>query len=148
MRSIRDVMKGNLLVFTLGDVLRQLSMFITFPFFSLYVQALGGSIVDIGIVNSLRALSGLLIYPIAGYVSDRYSRIKVIVATVYFVSPIWLLYAFAWDWRALAVANFVQGLMTFYFPHNSITVSLRNSFLEDLEERRCDGCKPGYCQDS
>jgi MFS family permease len=115
-RSIRDVMKGNLLVFTLGDVMRQLSMFITFPFFSLYVQALGGSIVDIGIVNSLRALSGLLIYPIAGYVSDRYSRIKVIVATVYFVSPIWLLYAFAWNWRALAAANFIQGVMTFYFP--------------------------------
>ncbi len=35
MQSLKEVMRGNLLVFTIGDVLRQLSMFITFPFFSL-----------------------------------------------------------------------------------------------------------------
>ena len=64
MRSIREVMRGNLLIFTIGDSLRQLSMFITFPFFSLYVQALGGSMVEIGIVNSLRPLTALFAYPI------------------------------------------------------------------------------------
>jgi MFS family permease len=81
MQSIRDVMKGNLLVFTIGDVLRQFSMFITFPYFSLYVQALGGSMVDIGIVNSLRPFTGLFLYPVAGYISDRYSKVKIIYYT-------------------------------------------------------------------
>jgi len=115
-RSIREVMRGNLLVFTVGDTLRQLSMFITFPFFSLYVQALGGSMVDIGIVNSLRPLTALFAYPIAGYLAHRYSRIKVIAATIYLTAPFWLIYVFARDWRTIALGNLLLGLMTFYFP--------------------------------
>jgi len=114
--SIREVMRGNLLVFTVGDTLRQLSMFITFPFFSLYVQALGGSMVDIGIVNSLRPLTALFAYPIAGYLAHRYSRIKVIAATIYLTAPFWLIYVFARDWRTIALGNLLLGLMTFYFP--------------------------------
>ena len=116
MRSIREVMRGNLLIFTIGDSLRQLSMFITFPFFSLYVQALGGSMVEIGIVNSLRPLTALFAYPIAGYLAHRYSRIKVIAATIYLTAPFWLIYVFAQDWRGLALGNLMLGLMTFYFP--------------------------------
>ena len=115
-RSIREVMRGNLLIFTIGDSLRQLSMFITFPFFSLYVQALGGSMVEIGIVNSLRPLTALFAYPIAGYLAHRYSRIKVIAATIYLTAPFWLIYVFATDWRGLALGNLMLGLMTFYFP--------------------------------
>jgi MFS family permease len=109
-------MRGNLLIFTIGDSLRQLSMFITFPFFSLYVQALGGSMVEIGIVNSLRPLTALFAYPIAGYLAHRYSRIKVIAATIYLTAPFWLIYVFAQDWRGLALGNLMLGLMTFYFP--------------------------------
>ncbi len=116
MRSIREVMRGNLLIFTIGDSLRQLSMFITFSFFSLYVQALGGSMVDIGIVSSLRPLTALFAYPIAGYLAHRYSRIKVIAATIYLTAPFWLIYVFAQDWRSLALGNLLLGLMTFYFP--------------------------------
>lgn len=116
MRSIREVMRGNLLIFTIGDTLRQLSMFITFPFFSLYVQALGGSMVDIGIVNSLRPLTALFAYPIAGYLAHRYSRIKVIAATIYLTAPFWLILVFARNWRGLALGNLLLGFMTFYFP--------------------------------
>jgi MFS family permease len=116
MRSLREVMRGNLLVFTLGDVMRQLSMFITFPFFSLYVQALGGSNVDIGIVNALRPLASLFIYPVAGYLSDRHSRVRIIATTGYLTSFIWLFFVLAGDWRMLAVGNLLLGLMTFYFP--------------------------------
>jgi len=91
-------------------------MFITFPFFSLYVQELGGSMVDIGIVNSLRPLTALFAYPIAGYIAHRYSRVKVIAATIYLTAPFWFIYVFARDWRSLALGNLLQGLMTFYFP--------------------------------
>ena len=116
MQSIRDVMKGNLLVFTLGDVLRQFSMFITFPYFSLYVQALGGSMVDIGIVNSLRPLTGLFLYPVAGYISDRYSKVKIIYYTGLLSAVLWSFFIIAQDWRWLAVGNLLLGLLTFYFP--------------------------------
>jgi MFS family permease len=116
MQSLKEVMRGNLLIFTIGDLLRQLSMFITFPFFSLYVVALGGSMVDIGIVNSLRPLTGLFLYPVAGYISDRYSKVKIIGYTGFLSAALWSLFIFARDWRWIAVGNFLLGLMTFYFP--------------------------------
>ncbi len=116
MQSLKEVMRGNLLIFTIGDVLRQLSMFITFPFFSLYVAALGGSMVDIGIVNSLRPLTGLFLYPVAGYLSDRYSKVKIIGYTGFLSAALWSLFIFARDWRWIAVGNFLLGFMTFYFP--------------------------------
>ena len=96
--------------------MRQLSMFITFPYFSLYVQALGGSVVDIGIVNSFRPLIAFFIYPIAGYLSDRISRVKIIVITGFVGSLVWLFFIFAQDWRWLAFGNMLLGVMTFYFP--------------------------------
>jgi MFS family permease len=116
MSSLREVMRGNLLVFTVGDVLRQLSMFITYPYFSLYVQALGGSVVDIGLVNSLRPVAAFFLYPIAGYLSDKYSRVKIITITGLVGGSIWVFFIFAKDWRWLAVGNLFLGLMTFYFP--------------------------------
>ncbi|MDP6458284.1 MAG: MFS transporter [Candidatus Bathyarchaeota archaeon] len=116
MRSIREVMKGNLLVFTIGDAIRQLSMFITFPYFSLYVIALGGSPAHIGIVNSLRPVLSLFIYPIAGYLSDRYNRVRILTTTSYLTAVLWLVFLFAPDWRVLAIGNFFMGAVTFYFP--------------------------------
>ena len=116
MASIREVMRGNLLIFTMGDVMRQLSMFITVPYFSLYVQALGGSVVDIGIVNSLRPLVAFFIYPIAGYLSDRISRVRIISTTILGGSMIYVIFIFAQDWRWLAIGNLLFGVMTFYFP--------------------------------
>jgi MFS family permease len=109
-------MRGNLLVFTLSDLLRQLSMFITFPFFSLYVRALGGSVVDIGIANSLRPVLGLFLYPVAGYLSDNYSRVKIIAYTGFLGAALWLFFIFAPDWRWIALGNLLLGLLTFYFP--------------------------------
>ncbi len=109
-------MRGNLLVFTMGDAIRQLSMFITFPFFSLYVLALGGSPVDIGIVNSLRPLLSLFIYPVAGYISDHYDRVRVITTSGYLTAGLWLIFMLAPDWRVLALGNLLMGTMTFYFP--------------------------------
>jgi MFS family permease len=116
MKSIRDVLRGNLLIFTLGDVLRQLSMFITFPYFSLYIRALGGSTVDIGLVNTFRPLAALFIFPIAGYLSDRYSRVKTIAVSGYISAALYVIFMLAPDWQFLAIGNFLMGLMVFIFP--------------------------------
>jgi MFS family permease len=116
MKSMREVLRGNLLIFILGDVMRQLSMFITFPFFSLYIQSLGGSVVDVGLVNSLRPVAAFFIYPIAGYIADRYSRAKIITISGYVSAILYLIFAFAPDWKALAIGNFLNGLMVFTFP--------------------------------
>lgn len=116
MESIRNVLRGNLLVFTLGDVMRHLSMFITFPYFSLYIQALGGSMVNIGLVNSFRPLAALFMYPIAGYLADKYSRVKIIAASGYISAILYLIFMSAQDWKFLGLGNFLMGLMVFPFP--------------------------------
>jgi len=117
--SMRKVLKGNVLILTLGTVIRQLSLFVTFPFFSLYVRTLGGSMVDIGIVNAVRPLAAMFIYPIAGALTDKYSRVKVLVAANLLSVVLYLIYTLASDWRYLAVANFVNGLLVFRFPASS-----------------------------
>ncbi|MFH0896989.1 MAG: MFS transporter, partial [Candidatus Bathyarchaeota archaeon] len=116
MGFIGRVLRGNLLIFTLGDVIRQLSFFITFPYFSLYVQALGGNKVDIGIVNSFYPLAALFIYPLAGYFADRYSRVKIIVASGIILASTSLIFMLAPDWKFLALGSFLMGLMVFPFP--------------------------------
>jgi MFS family permease len=117
--SIKEVLKGNMLILTLGTVIRQLSLFVTFPFFSLYVRTLGGSMVDIGIINAVRPLAAMFIYPIAGALTDKYSRVKVLVAANLLSVILYSIYMLASDWRYLAVANFVNGLLVFRFPASS-----------------------------
>lgn len=117
--SMREVLKGNVLILTMGTVIRQLSLFVTFPFFSLYVRTLGGSMVDIGIVNAVRPLAAMFIYPIAGALTDKYSRVKVLVTANLLSVALYLIYTLASDWRYLAAANFVNGLLVFRFPASS-----------------------------
>lgn len=117
--SMREVLRGNVLVLTLGTVIRQLSLFMTFPFFSLYVVALGGSIVDIGLVNALRPLAAMFIYPVAGALADNYGRVKILVATGLLNAALYSVYMLAPDWRFLAAANFLNGLLVFSFPASS-----------------------------
>ncbi len=91
-------------------------MFITFPYFSLYVQALGGGKVEIGLVNSFYPLAALFMYPIAGYLADRYSRVKIISLSGYIFAAVALVFMMAPDWRFLALGNFLMGLTVFQFP--------------------------------
>jgi MFS family permease len=117
--SMREVLKGNVLILTLGTVMRQLSLFMTFPFFSLYVRALGGSMVDIGVVNAFRPLAAMFIYPIAGVFAGKYNRMKILVYTGLLNAVLYGVYMLAPDWRYLAVANFLNGILVFRFPASS-----------------------------
>jgi len=117
--SMRDVLKGNVLILTIGTSLRALSLFITFPYFSLYVRALGGSNVAIGIVTALSPLAAMFVYPIAGALSDSYSRVRILVVVGALNAGLYLVYTLAPDWRFLAAANFINGLMIFQFPATS-----------------------------
>ncbi len=119
MASMREVLRGNVLVLTLGTVIRQLSLFITFPFFSLYIRVLGGSNVAIGQVNALRPLAAMFVYPIAGVLADSYGRVKIIVTIGYLNAALYLLYMLAPDWKYLAAATLLSGLLVFTFPASS-----------------------------
>ena len=124
--SLRDAfgfMHGNILVLTVTRVLGMFSRSMVFPYASLYILALGGEAAQIGFVNSLRPLAGLLMYPLAGYIADLVGRVKLIALAGYLSGAITLMYVFAPSWQMIALAGLLQGFIVFHFPASSAIIA-------------------------
>ena len=83
---------------------------------SLFVLAVGGNSSQIGIINSVRPLAGLVMFPIAGYLTDRTSRVKLIAIADLMSGLTMLSYVFAPSWEWIAAGALIQGFMVFSFP--------------------------------
>jgi MFS family permease len=112
-------MKGNIAVLTVTQVLGRFFRSMVMPYASLYVLALGGESSQIGVINSLRPLAGLVMFPLAGYFTDRAGRKKLIALAGYLSAATMMLYVFAPSWEWIALAAFLQGFMVFMFPPTS-----------------------------
>jgi DHA1 family multidrug resistance protein-like MFS transporter len=126
MQSLRDefgFMRGNIGVLTFTRTLGQFARSMVFPYASLFILALGGDPAHIGLINSLRPLAGLIIFPIAGHLTDRAGRVKLIALGGYIESAALLLTVSARSWQALAVSALLQGLMVFQFPPSSALIA-------------------------
>jgi len=116
-------MRGNLLVLT---ITRSMGMFcrgMAFPYASLYILSLGSEPGEIGLINAVSPLAGLLVFPIAGYLSDHAGRVKLIALAGYLSSAVMLLYVLATGWQAIALAQFLIGFMVFQFPPTSAIIA-------------------------
>ena len=125
-RSLRHtfgLLRGNIAVFsatfTLGAFARQMA----FPYSSLYVLALGGNAAVIGLINSLRPLLGLVMFPLGGYFADQASRVRLIVLASAFSVGIVLMRFVAPSWEVLALAALLQGLAVLGFPARSALIA-------------------------
>lgn len=116
-------MHGNILVLTVTQVLGMFCRSMVFPYVSLYILALGGEAAQIGFVNSLRPLAGLIMFPLAGYLADRAGRVKLIALGGYLSGAILLMYIFAPNWQVIAIAGMLQGFMVFQFPPSSALIA-------------------------
>ena len=123
LRDSFKFMNGNILVLTVTQVLGMFCRSMVFPYASLYILALGGEPAQIGLINSLRPLAGLIMFPIAGYIADRASRVKLIALGGYLSGAILLLYVFAPSWEAIALAGLLQGFVVFQFPPTSAIIA-------------------------
>lgn len=125
-RSLRDTFKfmhGNILVFSVTALLGNFARAMVFPYASLYILALDGDVTRIGFVNSIKPLAGLIMFPIAGYIADHASRVKLIVLGSYFSAAIILMYVLAPSWQVIAVAALLQGFAVFPFPARSALIA-------------------------
>ncbi len=125
-RGIRGVfgfMRGNILVLTLTQVLGRFFRSMVMPYASLYILALGGEPAQIGVINSLRPLAGLVMFPLSGYLTDRAGRVRLIVLAGYFSGATLLLYVLAPSWEWIALAALLQGFMTLQFPPTSAIIA-------------------------
>jgi MFS family permease len=89
---------------------------IPMPYMSLYVKALGGSPTDIGLINSVSLLAGLLLYPLGGFIADKVGRVKIVGISTIFYAFTFLPFAYAQNWQTLAIASFARNLSLFYSP--------------------------------
>ena len=116
-------MRGNILVLTFTRTLGMFARSMVFPYASLFILALGGDPAHIGLITSLQPLAGLIMFPIAGYLTDHAGRVRLIALGGFLESVALLLYVFARSWQALAVAGLLLGFMVFQFPPSSALVA-------------------------
>jgi MFS family permease len=126
MQSLRDnlsFMRGNIRIMTFTLTLGMFARSMVFPYASLFVLALGGDPAHIGLINSLGPLAGLILYPIAGYLTDRRGRVRLIALGGFVESATLLLSVLAQSWQTLAVSSLLQGFMVFQFPPSSALIA-------------------------
>jgi MFS family permease len=123
LRDAFRFMRGNILVLTVTRIMGMFCRGMVFPYASLYILALGGEPAQIGIINSLRPLAGLIAFPIAGYLSDRAGRVKLIALAGYFSGAILLLYVLAPSWQIIALAGLLEGFAVLQFPPTSAIIA-------------------------
>lgn len=121
--NAKRLMSGNIMVFSITGLLGNFARAMVFPYASLYVLALGGDAKTIGWVNFLRPLAGLIVFPIAGYLTDRTSRIKLIVLSNYLSVVFVLIYVLAFKWQVIAIASLLSGLVVLGFPPRSALIA-------------------------
>jgi MFS family permease len=125
-RSLRNrfnFMQGNALVLTITRVMGMFCRGMVFPYASLYILELGGEPAQIGFINSLRPLAGLVAFPIAGYLTDRTGRVRLIALTGFYSGLILLLYVLAPSWHFVALAGLLQGITVLSFPATSAIIA-------------------------
>ncbi|TRO52410.1 MFS transporter [Candidatus Bathyarchaeota archaeon] len=108
--------QGNVRILMICRVLWGFSTSIVYPFFSLYIKALGGSNTDIGLINSLGILAGMILYPVGGYIADKAGRVKLIGYSTIIYAFTHLFFVIATDWRMIAIGQFTSQLLLFYMP--------------------------------
>lgn len=116
-------MRGNVLVITGTRILGMFCRSMVFPYASLYILALGGEPEQIGFINSLKPLAGLLMFPLAGYLSDHMGRVKLITLGGFLSGAILIMFILAPSWQVVALAGFIQGFMVFQFPPSSALIA-------------------------
>lgn len=123
LRSALRNTSSNIIVFALTDMLGNFARSMVFPYFSLYILALGGNAAEIGLVSGLGQLAGLVLLPVAGYVADRSSRIAIIGLAGFLSLGFQIINIIAPDWRYLALAAFLSGMVVIVFPAYSSLIA-------------------------
>lgn len=99
-----SILRTNLGVILLSSGLWNLGGQLTWPFFSLYVLALGGSYVDVGIISAVGSIIQIIPTFIGGYLTDRVGRKKMVYTMSFLLAFAELLRGIAPNYSILLVA--------------------------------------------
>ena len=110
------MLRGNLFWLVICQCIWQFTTNIPRPYLPLYIENLGGTPANIGMVNSASAIAGLFLYPLGGYIADKSGRVKLVSIATFGYALSFIPFAYAPHWEWLAVASFFQNLVLFYSP--------------------------------
>ncbi|MBT3284195.1 MFS transporter [Candidatus Bathyarchaeota archaeon] len=114
--TLRELMKGNILVLTVSRIIWSMSSSIVWPYVSLYIIELGGNPPLIGKITALANIAGMLFFPLGGYLADKSGRAKLVgYSTLLFAGSL-SIFAMAKSWQWIATAMVIQSLVLFYMP--------------------------------
>lgn len=115
-RSSRSLLSGNILTFALVDMMGNFARTAVFPYASLYILALDGSPATIGFISFISLSTGLFMLPVAGYITDRVNRVRLLAISGFLGSLFLALNVLAPSWQVVALASFLVGSVVFQFP--------------------------------
>lgn len=110
------VLRGNLFWLVVCQCIWQFTTNIPSPYLPLYIESLGGSPADVGLVRSAASIAGLFLYPLGGYIADKQGRVRLVSVATFIYAFSFIPFALAPNWETLAVASFLQNLVLFYSP--------------------------------
>ena len=117
------VLSGNIGVMTITQAMGMFARFMVFPYASLFVLSLGGQARQVGWINSLTPLMGLLMFPLGGYLADHAGRVRLIVITGALSGLVYLCHITATSWHWIAVGGVLLGMGCVRFPASSALIA-------------------------
>ena len=108
--------QGNFLLLLMSWLILDFCAELPATYFSLYVKALGGTAVSLGIFGAVEMIARGFVQIPGGYIADRYGRKWIIMTMTALAGLSRLIYIFAptWEWLVLGAA--VMRALVFMIP--------------------------------
>ncbi|TRO50903.1 MFS transporter [Candidatus Bathyarchaeota archaeon] len=108
--------QGNFLLLMMSWLILDFCAELPATYFPLYVKALGGTAVSLGIVGAAEMIARGLVQIPGGYIADRYGRKWIIMTMTAIAGLSRLIYIFAPNWEWLVLGAAVMGFTGIYSP--------------------------------
>lgn len=105
-----------MLFLSLSWLIMYFSSEIPATYYALYVQALGGSAVTIGIIAFVSTISQALVQFPGGYLADKYGRRWLLSTMTFCLALSYAFYAFAPNWETIMIGAVISNLCMIYSP--------------------------------
>ena len=111
-----DWIKGNIRTLFYSAILSGFTSGLVYGYSSNYVEALGASVIVIGLMNSVSSIIRAIVSIPGAVIADRYGRRRIIVVFTFVASFNLLLYVFAFDWRMIFAGMLIHSINGVYKP--------------------------------
>ncbi|MEM2111647.1 MAG: MFS transporter [Candidatus Bathyarchaeia archaeon] len=108
--------RGNYRTLIISWIIMDLAMEMPSPNFQYYVQALGGTGIELGIIGLANFLALAVVAFPGGYLADKYGRRWLITTMTFAMSLSLLFFALAPSWHFILIGTIVNSLCLIYQP--------------------------------